>query len=121
MHVGTHPQRAAIVETSQVGDEPAPVQARIGAAIGALMSRALLVRTTIPTTFPMLAVAAGRSDAFWQYAPALTGVAAGLLLVTEAGGVATDLAGAPWRPGAPDLLVTTPALHGAALDALAGL
>ncbi|WP_426511869.1 inositol monophosphatase family protein [Dactylosporangium sp. McL0621] len=111
----------AIVETSQVGDEPPELQARIGAALGALMGRALLVRTTIPTTFPLLAVAQGRSDAFWQYAPAVTGVAAATLLATEAGAVATDLAGAPWRPGAPDLLVTPPALHAEALKAFGDL
>jgi myo-inositol-1(or 4)-monophosphatase len=111
----------AIVETSQVADEPATLQRRTGAAIGALMGRALLVRTTIPTTFPLLAVAAGRSDAFWQYAPALTGVAAGALVATEAGAVATDLTGRAWRPGAADLLVTPPALHAAALTAMADL
>ncbi|MER7273201.1 inositol monophosphatase family protein [Dactylosporangium sp. NPDC000244] len=111
----------AIVETSQVGDEPAELRARIGRALGALMSRALLVRTTIPTTFPLLSVASGRSDAFWQYAPAVTGVAAATLLATEAGAVATDLSGAPWRPGAADLLVAPPALHAGALAALADL
>ncbi|MGI5239843.1 inositol monophosphatase family protein [Dactylosporangium sp. CA-139066] len=122
LHVSRKPDLAlAVVETSQVGDEPAPLRSRIGTAIGALMSTALLVRTTIPTTFPLLSVAAGRSDVFWQYAPALTGVAAGVLLATEAGGVAVDLTGAPWRPGAADLLVTTPALRDAARSALAAV
>ncbi|WP_433219139.1 inositol monophosphatase family protein [Dactylosporangium sp. CS-047395] len=111
----------AIVETSQVGDEPAALKSRIGAAIGTLMSRALLVRTTIPTTFPLLALAEGRSDVFWQYEPALTGVAAGVLLATEAGALATDLTGAPWRPGAASLLVAPPALHAEALKAMADL
>ncbi|MFB9442721.1 3'(2'),5'-bisphosphate nucleotidase CysQ [Dactylosporangium vinaceum] len=111
----------AIVETSQVGDEPEELQSRIGNAIGKLMSRALLVRTTIPTTFPLLAVATGRSDVFWQFAPATTGVAAATLIATEAGAQASDLTGTPWRPGAPSLLVTPPALHEPALKALADL
>ncbi|MFI5912588.1 inositol monophosphatase family protein [Dactylosporangium sp. NPDC051541] len=111
----------AIVETSQVGDEPEALKSRIGQAIGALMSRALLVRTTIPTTFPLLSLAAGRTDAFWQYAPALTGVAAATLIATEAGATATDLTGAPWHSGADSLLVTPPALHEAALKAMADL
>ena len=108
----------AIVETSQVGDESPELQQRIGAALGGLMGRALLVRTTIPTTFPLLSVAEGRSDAFWQYAPALTGVAAGSLLATEAGAVATDLTGAPWQSGADGLLIASPAVHLQALKAL---
>jgi myo-inositol-1(or 4)-monophosphatase len=40
-------------------------------------------------------VAAGRYEAFWELMLAPWDVAAGILLVREAGGVVTDLAGAP--------------------------
>jgi 3'-phosphoadenosine 5'-phosphosulfate (PAPS) 3'-phosphatase len=37
--------------------------------------------------------------------------AAGVLLVSEAGGMVTDLAGKPYRVGGPDLLVSNTRIH----------
>ncbi len=42
-------------------------------------------------------VAAGRADGFWEYGLSPWDVAAGWLLVREAGGKVTDLAGRPWK------------------------
>jgi myo-inositol-1(or 4)-monophosphatase len=110
---------AAIATMSQAGGGP-DQNRRTAASIEAMLGRALLVRNTIPTTFPLLAIAAGHYDVFWQYQPDLPGVAAGSLLVTEAGGIASDLRGQPWRPGAPDVLISAPGLYdAAALDVLA--
>ena len=55
----------------------------------------------VPSTFPMLLVAAGHTDVFWQYEPVLPGVAAGALLITEAGGTVSRIDGSPWGPAAP--------------------
>lgn len=109
---------AAIATAGQAGGGP-EVAERFGRAFAAMSRRALLVRNTIPTTFPLLAVASGQYDAFWQYDPDLPGVSAGSLLVAEAGGVVTDLRGEPWTPGSPDVLVAAPGVHAAALDVLA--
>ena len=84
-----------------------------------MLGRALLVRATVPSTFPMLLVAAGHNDVFWQYEPVLPGVAAGALMITEAGGVVTRIDGTPWIPGADTILVTTAALQPAVIDILA--
>jgi myo-inositol-1(or 4)-monophosphatase len=108
---------AAIATMSQANGGP-DQNRQTAASIEAMLGEALLVRNTIPTTFPLLAVAAGHYDLFWQYQPDLPGVAAGSLLVTEAGGIATDLRGQPWRPGAPDVLISAPGLHAAALAVL---
>ncbi|HWC78619.1 MAG TPA: inositol monophosphatase [Pseudonocardiaceae bacterium] len=102
---------AAIVATGQAEAEQTDTYRRIGESITAMLGSALLVRATVPSTFPMLLVAAGHNDVFWQYEPVLPGVAAGVLLITEAGGIATRIDGSPWRPGSPDILVATPALH----------
>lgn len=110
---------AAIVATGQAEAEQAGTYRRIGESVTAMLGKALLVRATVPSTFPMLLVAAGHNDVFWQYEPVLPGIAAGVLLVTEAGGVASRIDGSPWRPGAPDVLVSAPALHRAAIDVLA--
>jgi myo-inositol-1(or 4)-monophosphatase len=109
---------AAVATTGQAEAGQSDTYRRIGASITTMLGAALLVRATVPSTFPLLLVAAGHTDLFWQYRPTLPGVAAGALLVTEAGGTVTDLAGAPWRPGAADVLATAPALHTAALATL---
>ena len=43
----------------------------------------------------------------------------GLLLVTEAGGTASRIDGSPWEPGSPDILISAPGVHQAAVDVLA--
>ena len=78
-------------------------------------------RTFVPSTFPMLLVAAGQNDVFWQYEPVLPGIAAGALLITEAGGTVSRIDGCPWRPGSPDILAAAPGLHQAAADVLAAV
>lgn len=109
----------AVVGTGQAEVGQVGTYARIGASVTAMLHAALLVRTQVPSTFPMLLVAAGHADVFWQFEPNLPGTAAGVLLVTEAGGAATTLAGEPWRPGAESVLVAAPGVHAAALSVLA--
>ena len=112
---------AAIAVTGQAEAGQDGTYRRIGQSITALLGRALLVRAFVPSTFPLLLVASGQHDVFWQYEPVLPGVAPGMLLVTEAGGIASRIDGSPWRPGSPDILITAPGLHQAAAQALAGV
>jgi myo-inositol-1(or 4)-monophosphatase len=56
-------------------------------------------------------VAAARFDAFWEFDLSPWDVAAGILLVREAGGTVTDLAGEPYRLGGPSILATNFDLH----------
>jgi myo-inositol-1(or 4)-monophosphatase len=110
---------AAIVVTGQAEAGQRATYRRIGGSVTAMLGQALLVRTFVPSTFPMLLVASGQNDVFWQYEPVLPGVAAGALLVTEAGGKVSRIDGSPWAPGAPDILATAPGLHTTAIAALA--
>jgi len=98
---------AAIVTMTQ----PRTQNRRFGNAVAALLDEVLFIRSTVPSTFPLLDLAAGHVDAYWQYECDLIGVAAGVLLVTEAGGVVTDLRGEPWRPGHHDILAAAPGVH----------
>jgi myo-inositol-1(or 4)-monophosphatase len=109
---------AAIAVTGQAEAGQDDTYRRIGESVTALLGQALLVRTFVPSTFPMLLVAAGQHDVFWQYEPVLPGVAAGALLITEAGGAVSRIDGSPWSPGSPDILATAPALHRAAARVL---
>jgi myo-inositol-1(or 4)-monophosphatase len=56
-------------------------------------------------------VAAGRLDGFWEFGLKPWDMAAGLLLVTEAGGIISDVAGAPHRLDCPHLLADNGTIH----------
>ena len=116
-----HGLDVAVVETGQAEAGQVENYTRIGASITAMLGSALAVRVQVPSTFPMLSVAAGHTDAFWQYAPTLPGVAAGVLVVIEAGGIATTIDGTPWVPGSDTVLVAAPGIHAAARDVLASV
>lgn len=64
-------------------------------------------------------VAAGRADAFWEFALKPWDTAAGALIAIEAGALVTDFAGRPWTSAATDTLVANPVLHGVMLEAIA--
>src|SRR3984885_7792762 len=110
---------AAIAVTGQGEAGQDGTYRRIGESVTAMLGQALLVRTFVPSTFPMLLVAAGQNDVFWQYEPVLPGNAAGILLITEAGCTVSRIDGSPCSPGSPDILAAAPALHHAAASALA--
>jgi myo-inositol-1(or 4)-monophosphatase len=56
-------------------------------------------------------VACGRFDAFWELVLAPWDVAAGMLMVQEAGGIVTDLEGNPARPAGGAFVAGNPAMH----------
>ncbi len=64
-------------------------------------------------------VACGRVDAYWELRLAPWDVAAGLLLVCEAGGTVTDFLGTPSVPAFAGLVAGNPAMHAWLLETLA--
>jgi myo-inositol-1(or 4)-monophosphatase len=92
---------------------------RIGESVTALLTAGLVVRVSVPATLQLIHVAAGRMEAFWQHSDVRSGLVSGALLVAEAGGVVTDLHGAPWTPAHRDFLAAAPGVHRAVADALA--
>lgn len=111
---------AALVGTGQArpGEGPA-VHAAMAASVHAMLNAALLVRMAVPATFEIVDVASGHMDAFWQYTQVRSGLAAGVLLVTEAGGIVTDTQGRPWHFASEDILLATPGVHTGAVAVLA--
>lgn len=61
-------------------------------------------------------VACGRFDAFWELTLAPWDVAAGILLVREAGGVVTDVSGAPATVSHTSIVAGNPAMHAWVLE-----
>ncbi len=62
--------------------------------------------------------AAGRFDGFWEYGLKPWDVAAGGLLVEEAGGLISNIAGKPYAMGKPGIVATNTLLHKALLATL---
>ncbi len=60
--------------------------------------------------------AAGRLDAFWEFGLNPWDMAAGALLVEEAGGTVSDMHGGPMEIGGPHLLTDNGLLHGQVLE-----
>ncbi|MGH9773733.1 MAG: inositol monophosphatase family protein [Candidatus Acidiferrales bacterium] len=56
-------------------------------------------------------VACGRFDGFWEFGLKSWDTAAGMLLVREAGGMVTDIAGRPYHPGDKDILASNGKIH----------
>jgi myo-inositol-1(or 4)-monophosphatase len=63
-------------------------------------------------------VACGRYEAFWELTLAPWDIAAGILLVREAGGVVTDLSGAPAPVAQTGIVAGNPTMHGWLLEVL---
>ena len=64
-------------------------------------------------------VAANRTDGFWETALRPWDMAAGVLVVEEAGGVVTAIDGSPWTTATRDVLAANATLHAALLQAIA--
>ncbi|MFE5511758.1 inositol monophosphatase family protein [Streptomyces sp. NPDC056529] len=108
-----------IVATSQARpDEDEKVVRRVGSSITAMLFDALVVRTSVPATLHLLDVAAGRIDAFWQFAGARADLLPGALLVTEAGGRISDAEGRPWTPQSESFVAAAPGIHAEAVATL---
>jgi len=120
LHVSRTPELGlGIVATSQARpDEDEKVVRRVGSSITEMLLDALVVRTAVPATLHLVNVAAGRIDAFWQFAGARADMLPGALLVTEAGGRITDVEGRPWTPASESFLAAAPGVHADAVAAL---
>lgn len=84
----------------------------------ALSVRAQAVRRLGSAVLDLCYVACGRLDGFWELALGPWDMAAGGLIVQEAGGRVTDVHGGPWRLEGPGILASNGLLHEAILHGL---
>jgi len=82
------------------------------------MTRAAGVRRVGSAARDLSSVASGRFDGVWEYQLHPWDVAAGMLLVEEAGGKVTDFDGRPCSPRDPRILLTNGRIHDAMLKVL---
>jgi myo-inositol-1(or 4)-monophosphatase len=78
------------------------------------------LRRTGSTALNLAYVAAGRFDGYWAFDNHVWDVAAGVVLVREAGGVVTNVDGTPLDPYTPDGLASNGPLHPLLVEALRG-
>jgi myo-inositol-1(or 4)-monophosphatase len=69
------------------------------------------VRRDGSAALDLCAVACGRFEAFWEFGLNSWDTAAGMLLVTEAGGMVTDLSGQRYQPGDREMLASNGRIH----------
>jgi myo-inositol-1(or 4)-monophosphatase len=86
--------------------------------LGTLMPQVAGIRRFGAAALDLAWVAAGRYDGFWELGLKPWDIAAGLLIVREAGGYATDAAGGDAR-GDGDVVAANPHLHAPLRDAVA--
>jgi myo-inositol-1(or 4)-monophosphatase len=81
------------------------------AQVAKVMAAASGIRRPGAASIDLAWVAAGRFDAFWENYLSPWDVAAGILLIREAGGVATDFTGAPSQATFGPIVAGNPTMH----------
>ncbi len=80
-------------------------------ALETVLTRVQGVRRAGAAAVDLAYLAAGRFDAFWEMKLKPWDTAAGMLIVSEAGGNVTDFMGEPYSPFLPEILATNGFIH----------
>jgi myo-inositol-1(or 4)-monophosphatase len=88
------------------------------AKLESVMGKTAGVRRWGAASLDLAFVAAGRYDAYFEYGLSSWDVAAGILMVREAGGLVSDIAGAPYQLGGPSILASNFHLRDPLIEAL---
>lgn len=114
MHVnGRQSHRGALLATSQppFSNDDAAVVSASASSLEAALREAGAIRNLGPTSLQIAYVATGRLDAFWEYGEDTFNCLGGALLVTEAGGLATDASGRPYGPASNSFIAAPVPVH----------
>ena len=88
--------------------------------LGTIMSVSSGVRRNGAAALDLAWVAAGRLDGFWEKGLSLWDIAAGVLLVREAGGFISDFASRDRALDSGDVVAANPSIHGELIRKLRG-
>ena len=88
-----------------------PVNEKFIAQLQGVMGHLAGVRRFGSAALDLAYVAAGRYDGYWENGLHPWDVAAGVVIVREAGGFVTETKGRRYELGAPDILATNDGLH----------
>ncbi|HEU4630666.1 MAG TPA: inositol monophosphatase family protein [Gemmatimonadaceae bacterium] len=107
----------ALVGTGMPFKDPAQITPYLP-QLARMMGSTAGVRRAGSAALDLCDVARGRLDAFWELSLMPWDVAAGILLIREAGGIATDLRGHPAAVRAGGLVAGNPMMHGWLMEQL---
>jgi myo-inositol-1(or 4)-monophosphatase len=110
-----------LVDAMLVTGFPYDIHSRVEDIVGlfgAFVGRARAVRRLGSAAIDLCYVAAGRMDGFWEADLKPWDIAGGALIVSEAGGRVTNMAGAPFTSRGKHVLATNGALHDAMLHVI---
>jgi myo-inositol-1(or 4)-monophosphatase len=113
---------ATLLEAVLVTGFPYDVHSRVAEIVGLFaefVGRARAVRRLGSAAIDLCYVAAGRLDGFWERDLKAWDIAAGALLVTEAGGTITNFRGEPFSSRGRDVVASNGRVHSAMLDVIA--
>jgi myo-inositol-1(or 4)-monophosphatase len=116
-------QAAALVDSLLVTGFPYDVHQRVDEIVGlfgAFVGQARAVRRLGSAAIDLCYVAAGRMDGFWESDLKPWDIAGGALVVAEAGGRITNMAGEPFSSRGRHVLATNGRIHDAMLDVIRG-
>lgn len=85
--------------------------AAYGRAVGEVLHHAHGLRRLGSAALDFAWLAAGRLDGYWEYSLGPWDMAAGALLVAEAGGIITDAHGGPYGPASKHFVAANPLIH----------
>ncbi len=88
-----------------------PVRTRVARAVARIMQRVMSLRTCGSAALALCNVAAGRLDAYFHLSLSPWDVAAGALIIEEAGGHVTTPSGAPWSVHSQAFVASNGHLH----------
>jgi myo-inositol-1(or 4)-monophosphatase len=120
IHVSTTGQ---LVDAMLVTGFPYDVHNRIDEIVGLFaqfVGRARAVRRLGSAAIDLCYIAAGRMDGFWERDLKPWDIAAGALIVSEAGGRVTNMSGLPFASRGRDVLATNGLLHDDMLGVISG-
>ena len=83
------------------------------------LTRVQAIRQTGSAALNLCYIAAGRLDGYWERGLSPWDVAAGAVIVTEAGGIVTDMRGGQFRSSNREILASNGRLHSKLLDVIA--
>ena len=112
-------EAATLVESMLVTGFPYDVHGRIPEIVGLFgdfVGKARAVRRLGSAALDICYVAAGRMDGFWEQDLKPWDIAAGAVILEEAGGKVTDFSGGPFASRRPQLVATNGRIHEQMLD-----
>jgi myo-inositol-1(or 4)-monophosphatase len=114
-------ETGGLLDSLLVTGFPYDVHQKIGPLVtmfAAFLGQARAVRRLGSAALDLCYVAAGRFDGFWEQSLKPWDVAAGALIVEEAGGRVTGMDGTPFDPAAAHLVASNGQIHDAMLDVI---